>query len=141
MEGNAAPPDAGGMPGGCRGYSHAAAGGDLPAVAKPGDLGLGEAGDAGRTDDGRLPVGHALLRLAVLEAPHVCKMCGRTTSGAGKGLATHLGTQQGPAPGPAREQAGGYRDGLPQETQRGYPGVCSLLPSSAGVARLAQGMG
>jgi len=87
-EGNAAPPEVGGcwgVPGGCQGYSHAAAGGDFPSVAKPGDLGLGEAGDAGRTDDGRLPVGHALLRLAVLEAPHVCGTRGRTMSGAGEG--------------------------------------------------------
>lgn len=129
------------MLGGCRGYSHAAAGGDLSAVTKPSDLGLGEAGDAGRTDDGRLPVGHALLRLAVLKAPHICKMCRRTTSGVGEGPATQPGTQQGQPPGPAGEQAGSYGDGLPQGMQRGCPGVRALLPSSAGVAQLAQGTG
>lgn len=65
------------------GCSHAAAGGDLPSISEPGDLGLWEAGDAGRGDDGGLAVGHALLRLAVLEAAHVCRTGQRTVTGAG----------------------------------------------------------
>lgn len=84
-----------------RGYSHAAAGGNLPPVAEPSDLGLGEAGDAGRSDDSRLTVGHALLRLAVLEAPHVCGAEGTAAWGRGRIRprsrleATGMGSQRG----------------------------------------------
>lgn len=82
-----------GIPGASWGCSHAAAGGDLPSIPEPGDLRLREAGDAGRADDGGLPVGHALLRLAVLEAPHVCRTGEGTVTGAGERLGVHPGSQ------------------------------------------------
>lgn len=53
--------------------SHAAAGRDLAAITEPGHLWPGEAGDAGRSDDGSFSVGYALVLLAFLKAPHVCR--------------------------------------------------------------------
>lgn len=53
--------------------SHAAAGRDLAAITEPGHLWPGEAGDARRSDDSSFSVGHALMLLALLKAPHVCR--------------------------------------------------------------------
>lgn len=59
------------------GASHAAAGRDLAAVAEPGHLRPGEAGDARGADDGGFSVGDALVLLALLKAAHVCRERGR----------------------------------------------------------------
>lgn len=53
--------------------SHAAAGRDLAAISEPGHLWPGEAGDARCSDDSSFSMGHALMLLALLKAPHVCR--------------------------------------------------------------------
>lgn len=52
---------------------HATARRDLASITEPGHLWPGEAGNARCSDDGSFSVGHALVLLAFLKAPHVCK--------------------------------------------------------------------
>lgn len=52
---------------------HAAAGWDLASVTEPGHLWPGKAGNARCSDDSGFSVGHTLVLLAFLKAPHVCR--------------------------------------------------------------------